>query len=285
MSIQEHFQLCVGVSAGQRRRPARMQASYRTTPQAWPCQKCGALCPTKPLSQYLISLGTGVEAASRGHGSDKRPGFFKRHFLYHLFQAYMSLLRGKKTMDDFDRATKTSLFVRCIRLDVVLDHVAPLNATGSVPRLKRSVYQDRPLQDAIYALAKRIVAGLFYFELDAVPSQRGPQFRGSGSIRCLCPCADEALSALVQKLLQSSAAFRVNGSRVSGKLSDKSFWSSCGNFEKKIKFASGHPTISITLQQQGSPEYPISGSPFRLSELVEAQQLKAHFGRSDHREG
>ncbi|KAH6956059.1 hypothetical protein BKA56DRAFT_602903 [Ilyonectria sp. MPI-CAGE-AT-0026] len=195
----------------------------------------------------------------------------------------MSLLRGKKTLDDFDRTTKTSLlFDRCIRLDVVLDHVAPLD-TGSVPRLKRSVYQDRPLQDAICALAKRIVAGLFYFELDAVPSQRGPQFRGSGSIRCLRPCADEALSALVQKLLQSSAAFRLNGSRVPGTLSGASFWTSCGNFRKKIKFTNGDATISITLQQ-GSPEYPISGSPFRLSELVEAQQLNAHFGRSDHRE-
>ncbi|KAH6971305.1 hypothetical protein EDB80DRAFT_784472 [Ilyonectria destructans] len=162
------------------------------------------------------------------------------------------------------------------------NHVAPLD-TGSVPRLKRSVYQDRPLQDAICALAKRIVAGLFYFELDAVPSQRGPQFRGSGSIRCLRPCADEALSALVQKLLQSSAAFRLNGSRVPGTLSGASFWTSCGNFRKKIKFTSGDATISITLQQ-GSPEYPISGSPFRLSELVEAQQLNANFGRSDHRE-
>ncbi|KAH8651679.1 hypothetical protein BGZ61DRAFT_542021 [Ilyonectria robusta] len=232
-----------------------MQASYRQPHRLGPVRSA-CLVPRQtsaPVSdqQYLISLGTGVEAASRGHG-----------------------------------ATKTSLlFDRCIRLDVVIDHVAPLDDAGSVPRLKRSVYQDRPLQDAICALAKRIVRGLFYFKLDAVPSRRGPQFRGSGSIRCLCPCADEALSALVQKLLQSSAAFRVKGSRVLGKLSDKSFWSSCGNFEKKIKFASGHPTISITLQQQGSPEHPISGSPFRLSEVVEAQQLKAHFGRSDHREG
>ncbi|KAH6980575.1 hypothetical protein EDB80DRAFT_826088 [Ilyonectria destructans] len=183
--------------------------------------------------------------------------------------------------ESFNNALYDSLPLE-LTLQAIFDHVAPLD-TGSVPRLKRSVYQDRPLQDAICALAKRIVAGLFYFELDAVPSQRGPQFRGSGSIRCLRPCADEALSALVQKLLQSSAAFRLNGSRVPGTLSGASFWTSCGNFRKKIKFTSGDATISITLQQ-GSPEYPISGSPFRLSELVEAQQLNANFGRSDHRE-
>ncbi|KAL6402776.1 patatin-like phospholipase [Ilyonectria robusta] len=245
-----------------------------------------ALYPAKPLPQYLISLGTGIHRAKCERVPDKRPGFFKRHFFYRLFQAYMSLLRGKKTMDDFDRSTKTSpLFERCIRLDaVVLGSPAPLDDAESVPRLKCSVHQDRLLRDAIYASAKRIVASLFYFELDGIPSQRSMQFRGSGCISCLCRAPDEALSVLIQKLVQSSAVFRVNGSRVSGQLSGKSFWSSCGNFRKKIKFASGDPTISITLQQQGSPEYPISGSPFRLSELVEAQQLNADFGRSDHRE-
>ncbi|KAH6984112.1 hypothetical protein EDB80DRAFT_625131 [Ilyonectria destructans] len=246
-----------------------------------------SLYPAQSLPQYLISLGTGIsmESASREHVPGKRTGFFKRHFLYRLFKAYMSLLSGKKTMDDFDRSTKTSpLFERCIRLDaVVLGPPAPLDDAGSVPRLKRSVHQDRLLQGAICALAKRIVASLFYFELDAIPSQRGMQFRGSGCIRCLCRAPDEALSALMQKLVQSSAVFRVNGSRVPGTLSGASFWTSCGNFRKKIKFTSGDATISITLQQ-GSPEYPISGSPFRLSELVEAQQLNAHFGRSDHRE-
>ncbi|KAH7115754.1 hypothetical protein B0J13DRAFT_681344, partial [Dactylonectria estremocensis] len=246
-----------------------------------------SLYPAKPLPQYLVSLGTGIfmESASRERVPGKRPGFFKRHFLYRLFKAYMSLLSGKKTMDDFDRSTKTSpLFERCIRLDAAVSGPpAPLDDAGSVPRLKCSVHEDRLLQDAICALAKRIVASLFYFELDAIPSRRGTQFRGSGCISCLCRAPDEALPVLRQKLVQSSAVFRVNGSMVPGMLSGASFWTSCGNFRKKIKFTSGDATISITLQQ-GSPEYPISGSPFRLSELVEAQQLNAHFGRSDHRE-
>ncbi|KAH7132983.1 hypothetical protein EDB81DRAFT_888099 [Dactylonectria macrodidyma] len=246
-----------------------------------------SLYPAKPLPQYLISLGTGIfmESASRERVPGKRLGYFKRHFLHRLFKAYMSLLSGKKTMDDFDRSTKTSpLFERCIRLDAVVPGpAAPLDDAGSVPRLKCSVHQDRLLQDAICALAKRIIASLFYFELDAIPSRRGTQFRGSGCISCLCRAPDEALPALRQKLVQSSAVFRVNGSIVPGMLSGASFWTSCGNFRKKIKFTSGDATISITLQQ-GSPEYPISGSPFRLSELVEAQQLNAHFGRSDHRE-
>ncbi|KAH7120075.1 hypothetical protein B0J13DRAFT_532358 [Dactylonectria estremocensis] len=187
-----------------------------------------SLYPAKPLPQYLVSLGTGIfmESVSRERVPGKRPGFFKRHFLYRLFKAYMSLLSGKKTMDDFDRSTKTSpLFERCIRL----------NAVVSGP--------PAPLDDA------------------------GPR-RGS---------------ARPEKLVQSSAVFRVNGSMVPGMLSGASFWTSCGNFRQKIKFTSGDATISITLQQ-GTPEYPISGSPFRLSELVEAQQLNAHFGRSDHRE-
>ncbi|KAH7110494.1 hypothetical protein EDB81DRAFT_672123 [Dactylonectria macrodidyma] len=246
-----------------------------------------SLYPAKPLPQYLISLGTGnfMESASRDRVPGKRLGYFKRHFLHRLFKAYMSLLSGKKTMDDFDRSTKTSpLFERCIRLDAVVPGpAAPLDDAGSVPRLKCSVHQDRLLQDAICALAKRIIASLFYFELDAIPSRRGTQFRGSGCISCLCRAPDEALPALRQKLVQSSAVFRVNGSVEPGMLSGASFWASCGNFRKKIKFTSGDATISITLQQ-GSPEYPISGSPFRLSELVEAQQLNAHFGRSDHRE-
>ncbi|KAH6971300.1 hypothetical protein EDB80DRAFT_870901 [Ilyonectria destructans] len=67
-----------------------------------------SLYPAKSLPQYLISLATGIERASRERVPGKRPGFFKRHFLYRLFRAYMSLLSGKKTMDDFDRSTKTS---------------------------------------------------------------------------------------------------------------------------------------------------------------------------------
>ncbi|KAH6956055.1 hypothetical protein BKA56DRAFT_737905 [Ilyonectria sp. MPI-CAGE-AT-0026] len=120
-----------------------------------------SLYPAKSLPQYLISLATGIERASRERVPGKRSGFFKRHFLYRLFRAYMSLLSGKKTKDDFDRSTKTSpVFERCIRLDAnVLGPAAPLDDAGSVPGLKRSVHQDRLLQDA---LAKRIVASLFY---------------------------------------------------------------------------------------------------------------------------
>ena len=74
----------------------------------------------------------------------------------------------------------------------------------------------------------------------------------------------------------------MNGVRVPGNIRDPSFWDADGNFQKRIPFkVSGE--ISISLKEEGSREYPISGAPFTVEKLVAAQGLNAHFGTADHK--
>ncbi|XPS81882.1 hypothetical protein M3J09_013807 [Ascochyta lentis] len=174
---------------------------------------------------------------------------------------------------------------RVHRLNVKFDGPEPrLDDTSMMPELTLKSQTDPALAAKIDVVARRMVASLFYFELDddALPQWRNGRYAFRGYIRCSIRHGDAALAALLRKLSSSHSRFLVGDWAVSD-VSHASCIGTDGNFclpvdvETKQKFA---VTLQLADEEAGSD---ISGSPFFVRKLVAAQGLDAAFGRSDHR--
>lgn len=242
-----------------------------------------ALYPEASM-QYVVNVGNSSRR-SPGPQERKSTGMFGGNFFTRLSSAYFSLIKGRKTWDEFRRSIRKSAVIeeRCFRLDVAFDGPEPnLDDIGAMPELKALVRADKSLSRLLDEISRFIIASLFYFELESLPEQTTGEFSGSGNILCFRRRDDPALSALTDKLSKSSARFIVNGVEIPGDISDLSFWDKNGNFHKTIKFEAARG-ISISLKEKGYREYPISGAPFSIQRLIEAQGLNTPFGTADHK--
>ena len=243
-----------------------------------------AVYPDVSQPQFLINLGTGTARSPERHQENRRRALFRNNFIARAFRSYMKLLSGQRPWEDFRRSVKSSSVKdRFFRLDVIFEGPEPrLDDVTVIPELKDLVLSDQSLYQAIGEIARRIIAALFYFELEAIPEQNNGEFKGVGHIFCFRKRSDPALTALVDKLSRSSATFVLNGVKVPGSITDPSFWDADGNFQKRIPFKV-NGEISISLREEGSQDYPISGAPFTVEKLVAAQGLNSHFGTADHK--
>lgn len=169
------------------------------------------------------------------------------------------------------------------RLNIQFQDKEPrLDDTESIQSLKKIANDDLSISNEVSNIAQCLVASLFYFQLDGMPERRNGRYAGSGSILCSLRSNEPGFEALFHKLRDQSAYFLLDGDVIS--LTDNT---SCfdidGNFRKRVYLDSTDRFV-ITLKQGKSTPCNISGSPFVVSELIDAQGLRgACFGGPDHR--
>lgn len=173
-------------------------------------------------------------------------------------------------------------YPRYHRLDVQFDGDEPrLDDVHRIPELRCKAEQDDSLSQKIDRVARCFIASLFYFELDSLPRRVGEKYLGTGHIFCSIRRQDPAFTLLFDRLSGCSAHFFVNGWPEVLVADDTSF-DADGNFRKFVELKTDG-RFAITLKQNSSEPWNISGSPFSVDRLIRLQGLKAVFGQPDHR--
>ena len=144
-----------------------------------------------------------------------------------------------------------------------------------------STQGDRSLSEIIDNIARCVIASLFYFELDSIPGRNDGKHVGSGRILCSLRCHEPAFQELLGQLSSISAQFCLNERPVAA-VNDPSCFDKDGNFRRRIELNTTD-RFTISLKQGSSEPCNISGSPFSVEKLIQAQGLDASFGRPDHR--
>jgi hypothetical protein len=132
-------------------------------------------------------------------------------------------------------------------------------------------------------LAHCIIAELFVFELEGDPRKENGVYPFIGYISCCRRAGTTAFKALLARLSKSSARFLLRGRALSGSIRDRSSLARDGNFRKRVCFdvASKQDLVSLHLREGGLESFNISGSPFSVDWLVEAQGLGRSFSRPE----
>ncbi|KAK8912311.1 Phospholipase A I [Metarhizium anisopliae] len=211
---------------------------------------------------------------------------YKTSALRRIASAYEWLLSGLSYWEKYTRSIDkgSELRDRCIRLDVSFEGMEPkLDDVRAVPRLKRRVRHDAALSAEIDSTVDCIIASLFYFELEAMPMQRGSMLNCSGHIRCLRKRGDPALCLLIEKLVAWNARFVIDNKIMGGNMLSPFFWDQTGNFGVPAEFQITGQELSVSLTWPDGRTHPISGSPYLIHQLVDVQGLNAPFGLPDHR--
>lgn len=245
------------------------------------------LYPGRGHYQYLINIGSGQQAKSsttnpRGLLSGVM-GAYRTSAFARIVSAYEWLLNGLSYWESYTGSMKQSseLRERCVRLDTPILQ-ARLDDATAVPELKATVHSDMLLSKTIDDLADRIVASLFYFELESIPDHSYGNVEVKGRILCLRRSGDAALPLVVEKLRNHQVRFSINN-KVLG--SDLLKWAldEKGDFSVPTENLVTGQELSVSLRWPDGRCYPVSGSPFLVPNLVVLQGLDAPFGLPDHR--
>ncbi|KAH7303139.1 acyl transferase/acyl hydrolase/lysophospholipase [Stachybotrys elegans] len=228
-------------------------------------QEAAALFPATPKPSLVVSLGTGSARKGRPDTSTSRC-FWRDSFPLRVFRAFWqsgsSSRAWTQLLSHQEMGDKGEFF----RFDIEFDGPEPPLDDVLVMKEIRDEARDTMLDSpTLDCLVLRTRAELFFFELDP---ERPYQFIG-GAYESRTP----EFEAFMAQLNASSAEFLDRFTRLRD-----------GNFSKVIKFQtpSRQEPIAISLREKDTA-YPISGAPFSLQWLIDAQQLEARFGQQDHR--
>jgi hypothetical protein len=237
------------------------------------------------VPDFVVSLGTGEPGPSNYDVSTDDCRSIRRNGMLRRFS---DLLLEKTRDKTVRRAYKTAGLAgktlhRIHRLSVDFHGAEPrLDDTSSIPELISKVQTDPSLSPKIDAVARCMVASLFYFELDSLPQQCDGKYVLTGHILCSVRHSDPALKALLSKLASGCSRFLVNNCPIPGSATDPSFLGKDGNVRIRVN-AETVDRLTISLELGDAEACNISGSPFSVPRLVTAQGLDAPFGRPDHR--
>ena len=164
----------------------------------------------------------------------------------------------------------TQILHRIHRLSINFDATEPrLDDTRSIPKLKSRVQNDHSLLTKIDAIARCMIASLFYFELDSLLQRYDGKHAVMGYILCSIRRCDLAFPVLLNKLVNGSARFFLNEWPIPGLLYDPSFFGKDGNFRKRVELDT-FDKFTICLKESDAEPCNISRSPFSVYKLVSA---------------
>jgi len=237
-----------------------------------------AIFPLVEEPDFVVSLGTGEPKPSNEVSTAVSRNIWKNGAFPRLCRLFWEKMRDKKVRQAFQA------YPRYHRLNIQFDDDEPrLDDIQSIPGVISKAQEDNSLSETIENIARCVVASLFYFELDSVPRLFGGKYIGTGYILCSIRHKDPAFRVLFDRLSKNSSQFLVNGCPVIDvDIDDTSCFDGSGNFRKKIELNTDDK-FSVSLKQDSSKPYNISGSPFSVSKLVLLQGFSAVFGRPDHR--
>jgi hypothetical protein len=249
-------------------------------------QEVGALFPAKTEPSSVVSLGTG-SAKARHLDASRARYLWQDSFLCRLsrtFWQYGSSKRAWQQLLSHQKVGKSGVF---FRFDVEFEGPEPplddVHVMKEIGDLARETMLDSP---ALNQLVFRIRAELFFFELD--PSYPFQLINGVydcvGRVLCRLRAGTPEFDALMSQLERSSAQFLVGDKVLRCRFEDNSAKLEDGNFSQTLRFRTSNRNdpLMISLQEKDA-SYPISGAPFTLQWLIEAQNLDARFGMALHR--
>ena len=162
----------------------------------------------------------------------------------------------------------------------------PLDDVDGMAEVARAAREAASQSRALKDLAKRQRAELFLFELDASrpPRITDGVYECVGHIMCRLRAGTVEYAAFMQQLNQGRAIVKCHGQIIKGSFCSASDMTDV-NFNQEVKFqvANRQTPFQITLEEESSSVWDISGSPFTIDTLSEQQGLNRFFGSDDHR--
>ncbi|KKY29202.1 putative patatin-like phospholipase [Phaeomoniella chlamydospora] len=234
--------------------------------------------PSIERPDLVISLGTGSLKARKKMGFS---GLWSSRLLARLYGCLDRFISSKKIAEEFGNGRRKELDGRYFRFDGELSESSGLDETDKIRQIAAYARDQFCRSPEIDVVARRIIASLFYVELDRQPRKIKDKYFASGHIFCRVSRTQPAFEHLMNQLSKTCAVFSIDGHVVPGRVEDRSFTDGTGNFRKKIEFE-GKERLSIHLKEGSFQPQHISGSPYVIEEMIRAQGLNKQFGRSDH---
>ena len=250
--------------------------------------------PSAKRSTLKVSLGTG-KTPDDDHEMYGSSSWWRDMWFFRLCRALWSSMDCQEGSDSIHRKELKNLKDELktgkkrrrgeyFRFNVEFSGREPrLDDPSKVPEMKILAREVILHSKEVDRLAHCIIAELFVFELEGDPRKENGVYPCIGYISCCHRAGTPAFEALLGRLTKSSARFLLRGRALSGSIRDRSSLARDGNFRKRVCFdvASKQDLVSLQLREGGSESFNISGSPFSVDWLVEAQGLGRPFGRPD----
>lgn len=188
---------------------------------------------------------------------------------------------GEKAWRDFINTVPDSQRHRYHRLNISLGGLNPdIDDVSSMKRLRHMAEQYTKTSTAIISIREAMLASMFYFELEDIPTFEGDAYKCIGTIFCRMNLSQEARKALYHYLLKSSYYFLIEGRPI--RCVDK-VPKGIPLYRKRIEFRvpSLEYNVLVTLGGMTTSHY-ISGLPKSVKDLILCQRLDAPFGRVNH---
>jgi hypothetical protein len=247
-------------------------------------------------STLKVSLGTGKTPDDDPEMYGSR-SWWRDLWLFRLCRTLWSSIDSQEGSDAIHRKELKSLqdelksgerrrLGQYYRFNVEFSDREPrLDDFKKMPEMKILAWDEMLQSKQLDRLACCIIAELFVFELEfeSLPRKENGRYSCTGYILCVRRAGTPTLDMLIERLTKSSAKFLVRGRTLSGSIGDRSFLARDGNFRKRVSFdvTSKQDLVSLRLREGSSEAYNISGSPFSVDWLIEAQGLGRTFGRAD----
>ncbi len=249
-------------------------------------QEAAALFPSTPDPSLVVSLGTGSARGGLPDTSMPRR-FWRDSFLFRILRAFWQHGNSRRAWKQLLSCQRVGRVGEFFRFDIEFEgREPPLDNVFDMKEISEIARETMLGSPELNKLAHRIRAELFVFELDlGRPFQFiNGTYECTGRILCRLRAKTPELDALIAQLAKASAVLLLEDRILPGSFQDRSARSDDGNFQKEVRFRTLSRTEPFKISlREGGDDSPISGSPFTLQSLIEAQSLDARFGTRDHR--
>ncbi|KAI9146675.1 LOW QUALITY PROTEIN: Phospholipase A1 [Paramyrothecium foliicola] len=244
--------------------------------------------PLTPNPSVVLSLGTGSVVCPEDQQSEAAAtSWWRDSFPCRLFRAFWKQGDSNVTWNQVLEQPKAVEDKNLFRFNVEFEgKQPPLDDVDGMTEVARAARKTASESCALKDLEKRQRAELFVFELDASQPPRITDgvYECVGHIMCRLRASTVEYATFVQQLNRGQAIVKCHGQIIKGSFFSASEMTNV-NYNQEVKFQvpSRQTPFQITLEEQSSSPWDISGSPFTIDALSEQQGLHACFGSVDHR--
>ena len=259
---------------------------WRNNPVDLALWEIQAVWPVDTDPDLVVSLGTGSSRKKTENSTNVgQRGVWKNGFISRLYKSFISSMDGQKFWQEFRNRKRVDAKGQYFRFSLEFDGPEPsLDNIHMMKDLKARVQSDLSQSTELDCLVQQVIASRFYFQLETIPQYEHGDYSCVGYIFCRLRSHSPGFDELLKRLSNRSARFYLDGRQLPGKVKDSSFVDRYGNFQKRVEFKVNdlYSNVSISLREGRSSYKYISGSPFSINSLMEAQSLNAPFGTVTH---
>ncbi|KAM3064677.1 hypothetical protein ACMFMF_011838 [Clarireedia jacksonii] len=235
----------------------------------------------------VLSLGTGYTNKTNEEAETNTKGisFFNSYCVPRLFASFFNFFVGESRWRELCNTLSPQVRDRYYRLNIeFLGSSEPtLDDTQVIPGLRQHVRWQASANHNIQNCAERLLASLFYIELDGLPRFDRSVFVCRARILCRLNPSSKGLRVLAGRLRDKGARFHLDFHHAvlafdSDIINDIEAGKS---FSKFIVFRIRSLTDSVDIKIDGivSRQRSISNCPYKVETLIKDQSLDCAFGR------